>query len=135
MKKALIGAIVAVCVTAGPALAFSQSTSSAAKAATPAAPANKKTAAAPAVHAMSGVVKSIDGSMLIITKVAGKGPETSFIVNSATDKQGTLTAGASVDVRYRTEGKDRIATAISVQQPKATATKAPAKSSAAPAKK
>ena len=132
MKKPFIAAIVAVCVTAGPALAFAQSTSSTTKAASATA---KKSVTAPAVHAMSGVVKSIDGSMLVITKVAGKGPETSFVVNSSTDKQGALTAGASVAVRYRIEGKDKIATAVSVQQPKATATKAPAKSSAAPAKK
>jgi hypothetical protein len=134
MKKSFIGAIVAVCLAAGPALAFAQSTSSATKAATPATPA-KKAAAAPAVHAMSGVVKSIDGSMLVITKVAGKGPETSFVVNSATQKQGTLAAGASVDVRYHTEGKDKIATAISVQTPKAATAKTSAKSSTTPTKK
>jgi hypothetical protein len=133
MRKSIIGAVVAVCLTAGPAFAFAQSTSSSTKAATPATPAKK--AAAPAVHAMSGVIKSVDGSMLVITKVAGKGPETSFVVNSSTEKQGTLVAGAKVDVRYRTEGKDKVATAISVQQPKATATKATAKTSTPATKK
>jgi len=131
MKKSVIGAMVALCVAAGPAVAFAQSTPSSSKAATPATPATpaKKAATAPAVHSTTGVVKSIDSSTLVITKVAGKGPETSFIVNASTQRQGNLVAGAAVDVRYHTEGKDKIATAVSVQQPKAATTKAAAKTS------
>jgi len=128
MKKSVIGAMVALCVAAGPAIAFAQSTSASSKAATKAAEPAKK-AATPAVHSTTGVVKSIDSSMLVITKVAGKGPETSFVVNAATQRMGNLVPGAAVDVRYHAEGKDKIATAVTVQQPKAAAAKTPAKAS------
>jgi hypothetical protein len=85
----------------------------------------KKTAAAaaPAMHATSGVVKSIDDSKLVITKSAGKGPETTFTVNSSTTKEGAIAAGSKVDVRYHTEGKTKVATAVSLHAAKAPAKK------------
>ena len=90
--------------------------------ATKPAPAAKKPAAsapAAATHATSGVVKSIDDSKLVISKSATKGPETTFAVNASTQKEGTIAAGTSVDVRYKTEGKEKVATAISVHEAKA----------------
>ena len=126
MNKTSIAVVLAALVLSVPTVGFAQSSTSKA-ASTSAAPAAKKSTTS-AVHATKGVVKSIDGSMLVITKVAGKGPETSFIVNSTTQRQGTVAPGSSVDVRYRTEGKDKVATAIAVQEmktpPAKTATKA-----------
>jgi hypothetical protein len=94
---------------------------------TPAAKTSTKKAAAaapaPAVHATSGVVKSIDDSKLVITKTAGKGPETSFTVNGSTQKDGTIAAGSKVDVRYTNEGKTKVATAVSLHMAKAAAKK------------
>jgi hypothetical protein len=86
------------------------------------APAPKKPAAsapAAATHATTGVVKSIDDSKLVISKSATKGPETTFVVNSSTQKEGSIAAGATVDVRYKTEGKEKVATAVSVHEAKA----------------
>ncbi len=80
----------------------------------------KKVAAAPtmAVHATSGVVKSIDDNKLVITKSAGKGPETTFTVNTSTTKEGSIAAGSKVDVRYHNDGKTKVATAVSVHEAK-----------------
>jgi len=80
-------------------------------------------APAPAVHATSGVVKSIDDSKLVITKSANKGPETSFTLNSSTTKDGSIATGSKVDVRYHTEGKAKVATAVSLHEVKASAKK------------
>jgi hypothetical protein len=88
-----------------------------------------KMAAAPkasaTIHVTRGIVKSIDATTLVITKTAAKGPETTFTLDSSTQRQGTIAAGASVDVRYRTEGKSRMATAIAVHEAKQPAAARP----------
>jgi len=93
--------------------AFAQTPPAPKTSAAKAAPA-AKAAATPTVHATKGVVKSVDATTLVISKVAGKGPDTTFMLNSSTQKQGTIAAGASVDVRYHKEGKDNVATAVTV---------------------
>ena len=128
MKKTSIALMLAALVLAGPVASFAQT--AAVKPA--AAPAKKAAPASAAVHATKGVVKSIEGSTLVITKVAGKGPETTFVVNPSTKREGTLAIGASVDVRYRTDGKDKIATAIRAEAPKMSAA---AKEPASPSNK
>jgi len=80
-----------------------------------------KPAATAAVHATKGVVKSVDATTLVITKTAGKGPETTFVLNASTQKQGDIAVGSPVDVRYHAEGKTRVATAVSVARPIAKA--------------
>jgi hypothetical protein len=116
MKKSRTTALVLSALLMAPA-AFAAQTP-----AKPAATAKKeatKPAAAAATHATAGVVKSIDDSKLVISKSATKGPETTFVVNSSTQKEGTIAAGTMVDVRYKTEGKEKVATAISVHEAKA----------------
>jgi len=91
----------------------------AAKPATPAKPAAKETVAkAAGVHATKGVVKSIDASSLVITGSGAKAKEMTFVLNSATVKTGTPAVGTAVQVRYKTEGKENIATAVSVSAKK-----------------
>ena len=82
--------------------------------------ADAKTPAAkqPAVHATKGVVKSVDAKMLVVTTSGAKAKELTFVLDSTTAKTGTLVAGATVDVRYKTEGKQNIATAVTVSEPK-----------------
>src|ERR1043165_172935 len=72
-------------------------------------------ASAPAVHSTTGAVKSTDATSLVITRKTGTPKEMTFVVNADTQKKGTIAAGANVDVRYKTEGKTNIATAITVQ--------------------
>jgi hypothetical protein len=121
MKHMRIAAVVMGALLTVSAVGFaSQATAPPAK---PAAPAAKK-ASTPATHATSGVVKSISDTSLVIAKSATKGPETTFVVNSSTQKEGNVAVGSMVDVRYTSSGKEKVATAISVHEPKAAAAKA-----------
>jgi hypothetical protein len=74
--------------------------------------------AAAAVHSWTGTVKSVDATSLTITRPSGPVKEMTFVLNDSTKKQGAIAAGASVEVRYKTEGKQNIATAVTVQTKK-----------------
>lgn len=80
-------------------------------------------------HALSGVVKSVDATRLVITR-AGKHPaEMTFVVNPATQREGAISVGAAVQIRFRTEGRSQVATAILATPPKLpAAAKPPSKS-------
>ena len=82
------------------------------------------THAAP-THATKGVVKSVDANTLVITH-KGK-TDMTFALNPATHLQGSVAVGASVDVRYREDGKTYVATAVTAQpsKPQAAHTAAP----------
>jgi len=103
---AFVGALALI-----PALSLAQ-TKPAPKAAT------KAAATAPAkpaaTHATNGIVKSSDATSLVITKSAKDMKTTTFTVNAATVTKGTIAPGARVSVRYRTEGTENIATAVTV---------------------
>ena len=87
----------------------------------PASKSNAKSAAA--THTMTGVVKSVDDSTLVITR-SGKNPgEMTFMLNPQTHRAGTVEVGSSVSVRYREDGNSNVATAITVQHKKQTAPK------------
>lgn len=79
-----------------------------------AAPAAKH--AAVASHTTSGVVKSSTDNSLVITK---GGKDETFTLNSTTEKTGTIANGAHVTVHYTMDGKNMVATAVSVQPAKA----------------
>jgi len=74
--------------------------------------------AAPASHSSAGTVKSVDATSLTITRPTGTVKEMTFVLNDSTKKSGTIAVGAMVDVRYKTEGKQNIATAVSVTKKK-----------------
>ena len=125
MKHVRTAAVVLGALLTVSAVGFaSQATSAPAKPA--AAPAAKK-ASTPAVHATSGVVKSVSDTSLVISKSATKGPETTFVVNASTQKEGNVAVGSMVDVRYHDEGKEKIATAVTVHEAKPAKTAAPKK--------
>ena len=75
-----------------------------------------KKAAAVAKHTTSGTVKSSSDTSLVITK-AGK--DQTFVVNASTEKKGTIDTGAKVTVHYTLDGKNMVATAITVAPAKA----------------
>ena len=79
-----------------------------------AAPAAKH--AAVASHTTSGTVKSSTDSSLVITK---GGKDETFTLNASTEKTGTIANGAHVTVHYTMDGKNMVATAVSVQPAKA----------------
>jgi hypothetical protein len=65
-----------------------------------------------ATHALSGVVKSVDATMLVVTR-AGKTPhEMTFVLSPTTLREGSIRAGARVQIRFRTDGRTQVATAI-----------------------
>ena len=108
MKAAAFAAMIAI-----PGAAFAvQSAPTAKKAAT------AKTEKAPAVahKTTAGVVKSSSGSSLVISK---GGKDETFVLNPSTETKGTLETGAHVTVHYTMDGKNMVATAITVQPAKA----------------
>jgi hypothetical protein len=69
-------------------------------------------------HALSGVVKSIDTTTLVITRAGRNLDELTFVVNRTTQREGPIDVGAKVQVRFRIEGRTLIATAILATAPK-----------------
>ena len=68
------------------------------------------------VHATRGVVKSIDDATLVVARPKNRGDIT-FKLGPTLHRDGQIKAGATVSVRYRDEGKEHIATAVSLQKP------------------
>ena len=69
-------------------------------------------------HALHGVVKSVDATTLVVTR-AGKSPgEMTFVLSPATHRDGAISVGATVQVRFRMEGDTRVATAVLATAPK-----------------
>jgi hypothetical protein len=69
---------------------------------------------APATNAVRGVVKSVDPASLVIVRSRKKPSDMIFVLTPSTWRAGTVVAGATVSVRYRTEDKVLVATAVTV---------------------
>ena len=79
---------------------------------------SSRTTTAVPTHALSGVVKSVEATTLVITR-AGKSPsEMTFVLSPSTHRDGPIGVGATIQVRFRTEGRTRVATAILATPPK-----------------
>ena len=68
------------------------------------------------MHATKGVVTFVDANTLVITRSKRHWKETSFVLNSSTERVGTVKVGSTVDVRYRSEADHKIATAVTVER-------------------
>ena len=75
----------------------------------------KSTTSKTLVHATKGVVTFVDANKLVIARSPKSKKETSFVVNQATEGVGSVKVGSTVDVRYRTEAEQKIATAVTVE--------------------
>ena len=116
MRKYIATTVLAAAVMAVPIVGFATTPQA------PPAPAKKEasktsTKAAP-THATRGVVKSVDDSMLVVTKSGKKAEDMTFSLNANTHKEGAIAVGAPVSVRYHEDGKTHVATAVSVEQAK-----------------
>jgi hypothetical protein len=100
-------------------LAFAQTAKPAANSAAKSAAAKPATAA---THSAQGVVKSVDDSSLVITKSGKKGGDMTFKLDSTTQRDGSITTGSPVSVRYRMDGSSMVATAVNAEAPKASKT-------------
>ena len=74
-----------------------------------------------ATHATRGVIKTVDDKTLVVSHTGKSGHDMTFVLDPSTEKVGTMNVGSTVDVRYRTEDKKHIATAVTVvnEKPKA----------------
>jgi hypothetical protein len=69
-----------------------------------------------ATHATTGVVKTVtQTTMVVVRRVGGKRTESSFVLTPATQRAGHIAAGVTVDIRYRTDGRQKIATAVTAE--------------------
>jgi hypothetical protein len=122
MRKVLTTFALVAALATGAALAATPQATAAKKGAPTAAPA--KPAAAAASHSVKGTVKSIDASSLVITKSGKAGGDMTFTLNADTKKDGSPAVGSPVSVRYRSEGSNNVATAVTAQAAKPAKTPA-----------
>jgi hypothetical protein len=66
-------------------------------------------------HAVRGVVKSVGTSSLVIVRPGRKAMDMRFVLNGSTQQEGTITVGATVSIRYVTDGRTLLATGVSAQ--------------------
>ena len=78
----------------------------------------QSTATTVATHSSKGVVKSIDDNTLVITRSVRRGKEMTFVLDSTTLREGSVTVGTVVEVRYRTKASRRMAAVVSAQDSK-----------------
>jgi hypothetical protein len=99
--------------------AFAQSTTKPAK---PASSSTKASAKPAATHSAQGVVKSVDASSLVITKSGKKGSDMTFKLDPSTQRDGSITTGSTVSIRYHMDGSTMVATAVNAEAPKPSKT-------------
>lgn len=110
MRKVMTAVVVTAALAAVPMAGFAATAMQAKPAAA------KPAAAKPAPsHATTGTVKSMTADSLVVTRPGKKGGDMTFVLNSSTTKEGNPEVGSKVSVRYREEGKEKIATAVMVQ--------------------
>jgi len=68
------------------------------------------------VHATKGVVKFVDAHKLVVRRTSQGRRERTFVLNPSTERSGDVKVGSTVDIRYRTDADQRIATAVTVVQ-------------------
>jgi hypothetical protein len=69
-----------------------------------------------ATHATKGIVKSVDATSLVIIRSVMKRKDMAFVLNPATQREGHVAVGSMVEVRYRSEESQQVATAIRVRE-------------------
>ena len=90
---------------------------------------NPASATQHAVRATRGVVTFVNANKLVITRSPKYGREVTFVLGPAAERVGNVKVGSTVDIRYRTEAKQQVATAVTVvhakQAPSAQGSTAP----------
>ena len=109
MKKFITALIVLGAVSAAPLAATAAASQ---KSQTASKPASSKAA----THAAGGVIKSIDGNTLVVSRSGKNGGEMTFVMNDSTDRKGNLAVGTTVSVRYHQDGTTNVATAVHAEQ-------------------
>jgi hypothetical protein len=69
-------------------------------------------------HSLSGVVKSVDSTRIILTRTGKTPGDVTFVLSPTTQREGPIGVGAIVQVRFHAEGHTQVATAILATPPK-----------------
>ena len=69
-------------------------------------------------HAIRGVVKSMSATALVIVPSRRNTNEMTFVLSPLTHREGQMTVGATVSVRYRIQDQTFLATAVSTHPEK-----------------
>jgi hypothetical protein len=83
----------------------------------PAPQTSEGTTASDEVHATRGVVRAIDAHTMVIARSRDRGSMT-FDLTPSTHREDMIVVGSTVSVRYREDGRNHVATAIALKQPK-----------------
>ena len=73
-------------------------------------------------HATMGVVKTVTGNALTISRSGKDTGDMAFVLNGSTKRDGKIEVGTPVSVRYREDGSSHVATAITAQHSKTEST-------------
>jgi hypothetical protein len=65
-------------------------------------------------HAVRGIVRTVDADSLVIARSSQRSSEMTFRLRRSTAREGTISAGVAVSVRYVTEDHTLVATAVFV---------------------
>ena len=72
-------------------------------------------------HAIRGIVKSMSATALVIVPSRRNTNEMTFVLSPWTHREGQMTVGATVSVRYRIRNQTLLATAVSTHPEKKSA--------------
>ena len=70
------------------------------------------------IHATKGVVTFVDATKLVVERSPRYGGTLTFVMNPSTERDGNIKVGSSVEIRYRTDAHQRIATAVTAERAK-----------------
>ena len=87
-----------------------------AMAGTPAAAPAAAGKSAKAEHATTGTIKSMSDTTLVLTTSNKKHHEMTFQLDPAVHKEGAISTGSHVSIRYRNDGDKHVATAITAHK-------------------
>jgi hypothetical protein len=73
------------------------------------------------MHATKGVVAFVNATKLVVERSPRYGGNMTFVLNPSTERDGNIKVGSTVEVRYRTEAHQRIATVVTAEHAKAAA--------------
>ncbi len=66
----------------------------------------------PSVHALRGMVKSVDANTLVLARTGTRVHDLAFVLSPSAVRTGALVAGATVSVRYRVDGATLVAIGV-----------------------
>jgi len=75
-------------------------------------------------HAIRGIVKSMSATALVIVPSRRNTNEMTFVLDPSTHREGQVTVGATVSVRYRFRNQTLLATAVSTHPENASTERA-----------